>query len=221
MSELGEGGAAAEAGAEAGAAGAAAVPADTGGAAAADAGTALGGAAETGTALGGDGEAAPGTQTSAPAEYADFTMPEGVSLTPEQMTGFKDLARTNDFTQEGAQKAVDMHLGLTTALQKQGAEAWEKQVGDWLTTSKTDTEFGGQGYKDSIGVALKAIDKFGTAEFKQALNEYGIGNHPEFIRFAYRVGKAIADDTIHSGGSAGGGQAPANDMEAAARKIYS
>ena len=145
---------------------------------------------------------------------------EGVSLTPDQMAGFKDIARSSDFTQESAQKAVDMHLGLTTAMQKHGAEAWEKQVGDWLTTSKADTEFGGQAYKDSIGVALKAIDKFGTKEFQSALDEYGIGNHPEFIRFAYRVGKAIADDTIHSGGNAGGGQAPANDMEAAAKKIY-
>ena len=135
------------------------------------------------------------------------------------MTGFKEIAKSNDFTQETAQKAVDMHMKLMNTLQEQGAAQWQKQTSDWLETSKADTEFGGQAYGDNIKVAIQAIDKFGTPELKTALNEYGIGNHPEFIRFAYRVGKAVADDTVHGGGSSAG-EGAMTGIEAAAKKIY-
>jgi len=54
-------------------------------------------------------------------------------------------------------------------------------------------------------VAKKALDSFGTPELRTLLNESGIGNHPELIRFMVRAGKAISSDTFVAGerGAAG------------------
>ena len=186
-----------------------------------DNGTALDGGEnqEGSTALDGGETKDNSAQTSAPEKYEDFTLPEGVSLTPEQMEGFKEIAKGNDFTQEVAQKAVDMHLKLTTALQEKGAEDWKKQTGEWLEASKKDTEFGGQAYSDNLKIANQAIKKFGTPELVTLFKEYGVGNHPELIRFAYRIGKAIKDDDVH-GGTASANEGNVSTLDAAAKKIY-
>jgi hypothetical protein len=48
-------------------------------------------------------------------------------------------------------------------------------------------------------VAKKALDAFGTAELRSLLNESGLGNHPEVIRFMFRAGKAISEDSMVTG----------------------
>jgi hypothetical protein len=57
---------------------------------------------------------------------------------------------------------------------------------------------------ESVGFANKALDKYGTPELKEALASTGAGNHPEFIRFMTRVGKAMSEDTIGVGTAAPG-----------------
>jgi hypothetical protein len=48
-------------------------------------------------------------------------------------------------------------------------------------------------------VAKKALDAFGTTELRSLLNESGLGNHPEVIRFMFRAGKAISEDSMVTG----------------------
>jgi hypothetical protein len=48
----------------------------------------------------------------------------------------------------------------------------------------------------------RAAAKFCTPEEKQILNETGWGNHPLLTKFFARVGRAMADDTILTGGGA-------------------
>jgi hypothetical protein len=65
---------------------------------------------------------------------------------------------------------------------------------DWREQSQNDSEFGGDKFEESIAVARTAIAKFGTPELKQLLDEHGVGNHPEVIRFMVKVGKLTAED---------------------------
>ena len=211
-----------EAGNAGGVAGDAGAGGDTGagGSAGASESTALGGTegAAANTALGGEGTPN-AAQTSVPESYEDFAAPEGTKLTPEQQEGFKKLAKENGFSQDVANKAIAMHLGVADENTKAADGAWTKQVGDWLTESKADAEFGGQNYDANVKVALKAIEKFGSPGLQAALNTYGLGNHPEFIRFAFKVGQVIKDDDIEAGGKAGSGSGE-KSMEAFANRIY-
>jgi len=61
---------------------------------------------------------------------------------------------------------------------------------------------------ESLGTAKKALDAFGTPELQTLLNESGLGNHPEIIRFMVRAGRAISQDTfVPAGRQAGEGDA--------------
>mgnify|MGYP000700477353 CR=1 FL=1 len=58
-----------------------------------------------------------------------------------------------------------------------------------------------QHYLLPAAVAKKALDTFGTPEFRTLLNESGLGNHPEMIRMMFRAGKAISEDKFVPAGS--------------------
>lgn len=47
------------------------------------------------------------------------------------------------------------------------------------------------------------MDKFGSPELKQYLNETGLGNHPELVRIFANIGKAMSEDGLVTGNSGG------------------
>ena len=125
----------------------------------------------------------------APEQYAAFTLPEELAgdAAPD-FAAFNTLAKELDLSQADAQKLVDF--------QAQGVQRARQA---WADAAKADAEFGGDKLEESVAVARKAIDTFGTPELKALLNQTGIGNHPEVIRAFLRAGKALGDDTIVTG----------------------
>jgi hypothetical protein len=145
------------------------------------------------------GEAKPGADdksTQVPEAY-EFKAPEGVELDTEAVSEFSALAKELKLPADQAQKVADIAIKMA---QRQ-AEQTAAVVKGWADQSKTDKEFGGDNLDANLAVAKKAVGAFGSDEFKRLLNETGIGNHPEFIRFAYRAGKAMSDDTFVKGGN--------------------
>jgi hypothetical protein len=85
-----------------------------------------------------------------------------------------------------------------TAAAKAEAEAWVSLQTDWQKQSKEDSEIGGTEFEANLGVAKLTLDRFGPALNKMA-EETGAGNHVEFLRLLYRVGKEIGEDVLRSG----------------------
>ena len=168
--------------------------------------TALGkgkGSEQTGdTALGGK-DKGDGDKGGAPDKYEDFKTPEGVKLAEGQMDAFKAAAKKAGLSQEAAQASLDMHFDLSKTATDNATTEWNKTVNGWLDQAKADKEIGGAEFDNNLKLAHKALEKFGTDELYALFNDYGIGNHPELIRFVSRIGKAISDDTVHSGGNPG------------------
>lgn len=146
----------------------------------------------------------------APEEYADFKMPEGVAVDSEMADEFRTVAKELNLTQEQAQRMAD--LGARQAQKAAGAnvEVIKQARAEWSASAAADKEFGGEGFKANMAYARKALDTFGTPELRNVLNGSGLGDHPEFIRFMYRTGKAISADTFVPGGAA---KAPKTDAE--------
>lgn len=141
----------------------------------------------------------------APDQYEMFTFPEGYDVNEEALEEFAEFAHTRNMTQSQAQEVLDYYSKNVEKLQASQAEAWEKTRNDWVSTAKQDQEFGGQQFNENMKHVATAVQKFGTPELKQVLNDSGLGDNPELIRFFYRVGKLAGEGEFHtgSGGSAG------------------
>lgn len=147
----------------------------------------------------------------APEKYEAFTAPEGTALDAAVMTEFETAARELNLPQDAAQKLIDK---MAPVMAKQQTAQLEQLRTDWAAASTSDKEFGGEKLAENLGFARKAIDTFGTPELKTMLNQTGLGNHPDVVRFMVRAGKAISEDRIVTGG------APASANRSAAEVLY-
>lgn len=161
------------------------------------------------TVKGADGKDKP---TGAPEAYEPFKMPEGVEVDAEALADFSVTAKELNLTQEQAQKVADIGAKLVSKAAAQQAQVWADTQDKWVKDGKADKEFGGDAYEANVAVAKKALEAFGTKELKDALVATGGGNHPELIRFFFRVGKAIGEDRLVVGSAAGGKRDPAQIM---------
>lgn len=158
----------------------------------------------------------------APEKYGDFKLPEGVKLEAADVTELQTYAKTHNLTQEQAQALVDRTLktrgDTETAVIAKQQEAVKQLATDWKTQTQADKEIGGDNLTASLATAVKARDAFGSPELIRILNDSGMGNHPEVVRFFAKVGKAMSEDKFVQG-TANGGNA-ANPEAARAARMY-
>lgn len=134
----------------------------------------------------------------APDEYK-FDIPEGVKVNEDIMSEFTPLLKDLGASQEQAQKIVDLQSKFMEQMAEAQNAAWTERQNDWSKAAESDEEYGKGKYDESIGIARKAMREIGGAELTKVLEETGMGNHPEFIRFFYRVGLAIGEDSLSFG----------------------
>ena len=141
-------------------------------------------------------------------------------LDSEVLSAFGDVAKELDLPQEAAQKVLDK---VAPVLQRRQAQAVEEVKEEWANDSKSDQEFGGESLDANLTVAKSALDTFGTDALKSLLSESGLGNHPEIIRFMYRAGKAISEDSYvgNSLGANAKGNSMPKDFNGIANALYS
>lgn len=149
------------------------------------------------------------TKPEVPETY-DLQMPEGVELDQEAAAEFVSIAKSLQLSQENAQKLAT----IAGKIQQKQAEARAAQLEAWVEQVRTDKEIGGDKLEENLGVARKAIDAFGSAELKEALEVSGLGNHPAVIKAFFKVGKAISEDGFVRG------SAPRADTNDPAKKLF-
>lgn len=179
--------------------GAPAQPAATQGNAASGTEQAAGGNTEGqqgGSEQGSNNEGEKGDEPVVPEKY-EFKMPAGVELDKAAADEFSTIAKELKLPQEAAQKVAD----IAVKMQQRQAERHIETVKGWVEQCKTDKEFGGDNLERNLSVARKAIDTFGSPELKALLNQYGLGSHPELVRFAFKAGKAIDSDKFVPSGT--------------------
>lgn len=142
-----------------------------------------------------------GDQAKSSETYADFTAPEGIELDAQLLEQATPLFKELGLNQEQAQKLVDFQAANVQASQQGQAEAFNQLKQDWQDQAKNDNEIGGDKFEQSVGDAREALGKFGTPELTKLLNDFGIGNHPEMIRFMSKVGSLTKEDVPGNPGS--------------------
>jgi hypothetical protein len=145
------------------------------------------------------------TKTGAPESY-DFMVPEGVEQLDSQLVEtFTPLAKELGLSNDQAQKLVDIAPQIQQRMAQQQAEAWGKQLEAWVGEVKADKVIGGDNLPATMASAQKVMQQFGTPELKAALEQTGMGNHPELVRLFAKVGKAMGEDSLVAGGKSSGG----------------
>ena len=165
-------------------------------------------AADAGAGDSADRDAGKPHEPEVPDRY-DLKMPEGVEPDAALLEKATPLFKELKLTGEQAQKLSDLYADKLAETRKVQLDAWNGGLEGWRSAAKADAEIGGAKFAENVGAARSALDRFGTPELKQALDEYGLGNHPELIRFCFRVGKALAEDRLVDGRRGAGSADPA------------
>ncbi|HHK9915276.1 TPA: peptidase [Enterobacter hormaechei] len=141
----------------------------------------------------------------APEKY-EFTAGEGQELDTAALEQFEPIARELNLTNEQAQKMVDLYgTKIMPMVQQQQAEAWQKTTEQWAADVKADKEIGGDKLTANLSAAQRALEQFGDPELKEYLDSTGLGNHPALVKAFIKVGKAMSEDKVVTGGHESGG----------------
>ncbi|WP_330508306.1 hypothetical protein V1687_18125 [Pseudomonas putida] len=136
-----------------------------------------------------------------PEAYAFANLPEGYSISEEQLAAFSPVLKELGLTQEQADKLVafdaQRSLAAQEASQQQAVEFRNKQVGEWETALRGDAEFGGANFDANVAVAQQFLTDFGSPELSAFLAESGLGSHPEVVRMFHKAGKELGEGKLH------------------------
>lgn len=147
----------------------------------------------------------------APEGDYEFEMPEGVEVDKTMLDAFVLVAKELDLSVPGAQKLVSMYIekvqpAIAEAMVK-GIEAdVENQKAQFAADTKAmiaedakaekaeDRVFAGDNVEAVMRTSARALDRFGGSELRQLLDASGLGNHPDVVKFTYKIGKLIGED---------------------------
>lgn len=129
-------------------------------------------------------------------EKYEFTDVEGAEIHDSVKDAFSDLAREMGLSQDAAQNVINK---MAPAIAQANNAQLAALSREWAEQSRHDAEFGGKAFLENMGYAKKALDAYGTPKLLEILENAKLGNHPEFIRFFYKVGKEMSADKVVSG----------------------
>lgn len=169
-----------------------------------------------------EGEAPEGSKEPAPDAKGDdteqtaedlnieFTPPEGMDFFKDQYAEFSGLAKEffkenpNATAQEALKWAADKQAERVVQEGQNMIAEHNKRIEGWLNEAKADEEIGGDKFDENISVALKALKTWGSDNLRKELDQTGLGNHPDLLKFLVRAGKSLQSGDVLGPGGPGG-----------------
>jgi len=163
----------------------------------------------------------PAADPAAPADdvpYTPFVMPEGIALDQAAMDRAIPLLKEAGLSQEKAQSLVtayanEMKTAVSGVLTPEAMQGYMQQVvaersTQWAEQVKADKDIGGVHMDETHALIQAGIAKYGTPELSAALNETGLGNHPELVRLFRKIGADVREDRGGLPPGGGGAETP-------------
>lgn len=131
-------------------------------------------------------------------------LPEGVPYSPEMITAFSNLAFEAGLSKAQAVKVHDWYYQSVVKGAEMQAKDDDKELSDSINSLKN--EWKGDTYKTNEEIAIRGFKTF-SKDIKDAellletakVGSVKLGNHPAFLKLFHAIGKAIMDDSAHSG----------------------
>jgi len=150
--------------------------------------------------------------TDAPVEGFAIPTPEGMESYGSDFESYSSdvdgwLAENPNASASDALKWVADRQVKMVQDQMAGAEEAQqveltKRIGEWADEVRADPEIGGSNYEKNAAIARSGIEAFADPEMKMLLEATGFGSHPAFVKYAYKVGRKLADPGVVLGGDA-------------------
>lgn len=154
-------------------------------------------------------------------EESEITIPDGMELDTERFEKFKGILEDVDITHDKKQELMDLASDFTQNIAQKQADVWSDIRKGWVEDITADKEFGGSNLDKSLVISKRALKQFGgdpdektgVLPIMKVLEETGMGDNPDVIRFLTRVGKAMSEDTLETG-------SPKNPEQDFAKALY-
>jgi len=135
-----------------------------------------------------------------PVEKYEIKLPENSKLDAKHLESIVQYAKERGLSNEDAQAILDRDSKLRDSFEQTIKEAQLNELetisNDWAKQAKDDKEIGGESFNKNVEMSKRVIERYGTEEFKKALDDTGLGNHPELLRVFSRIGKAMSEDQL-------------------------
>jgi hypothetical protein len=161
-------------------------------------------AGEAGEGEGEGGDDAPSILGAPEGDY-EVKLPEAMNLSNDAAQRLTNLYAEKvipALQERGAKQAEAAQLERAAAIRK-----------EWADAAKADTEIGGQNFDKTVDACAQVWDRYGIKAgtgFRQLLDESGLGNHPEMLRFLSRVAATTGEGSfVPSDGTSGGAKTDA------------
>lgn len=127
---------------------------------------------------------------------------EDGTVDPVLVKEFEADWRERGLTQEQAAEEVARGQKLAEHWNNRAVEMFRETRQEWQTTIKADKEFGGEKLPATLAAAKQVLTTFGADDpsVKEVVDQFGLGDHPGFIKLMARVRGAISDDVFIKGG---------------------
>lgn len=131
-------------------------------------------------------------------EVIDYklTLKEGSLLDPGSLEVVKTFAKEYGLSNEAAQAVLSNQEAFLDQIQKAEADSYEAELKQWRDEVINDKTLGGANLAKTAESAKKAVSRFGTEGFIKILNETGLGDNIEFVRFLSNIGQMMSDDSL-------------------------
>ena len=146
----------------------------------------------------------PEAKTNAPAEVRgsyQLTAPEGLEVNDEILAEVSPVFRELNLTNEQADKLMPLAGKLVERITSASEDEFSELKSDWAKQTKADAQIGGANWPETERLVGRALDAAGAprgSEFREYLDETGLGNHPEMLRifryFGTLVGRSRSPD---------------------------
>lgn len=150
----------------------------------------------------------------APEKYEPWTLPEGFEIPEETAKEVDATFKELGISQEAGQKLVDFYAKQAQAALTAPYEAYAEMRKSWRDSVAADPEIGKilPQVKQTISRALDGLNNPKlVAEFKEAMDFSGAGDHPAFIKAFYQLAqKAVEGKHVSGSGPAKTGQTAPN-----------
>lgn len=131
-------------------------------------------------------------------------LPDGIEVDTKLLDTAKEVAAKHNLPKEALQDMVNLYAENIQGQPEKIREHWAEIESDWKKTAKSDKEIGGDNYQKKCDLAHIAAKRFSetvtgengeqTNAFMDVLDQFRLGNHPEFIRVFSRIGEAISEE---------------------------
>lgn len=132
-------------------------------------------------------------------ETYSFTDDEGQPLNDAEIAEFQAPFKEAKLTNRQAKILHDQFIKARQGWVNTLIEDNKKMRADNLAKIHNDPDIGGSHINDTKHYVGAVMDRYGTQELRDYLNETGLGSHPELVRVFARIGKDLTPDGFVQG----------------------